>query len=64
MDIESITENEAQVGEMLFAQLSGFATLYGGQVQRMQVEANRFNVLAWWGNPVVTPDPPDEKIPF
>ena len=54
VDIESITENEAQVGEMLFAQLSELAALYGGQVERMQVEANRFNVLAWWGNPVVT----------
>ncbi len=54
VDIESITENEAHVGEMLFAQLSELAALYGGQVERMQVEANRFNVLAWWGNPVVT----------
>jgi len=54
VDIESITENEAQIGEMLFAQLSELATLYGGEVQRMPVEANRFNVLAWWGNPVVT----------
>jgi acetylornithine deacetylase len=54
VDIESITENEAQVGEMLFAQLAELAALYGGQVQRMQVEKNRFNALAWWGNPVVT----------
>jgi acetylornithine deacetylase len=54
VDIESITENEAQVGEMLFAQLAELAALYGGQVERMEVEANRFNVLAWWGHPVVT----------
>ncbi len=54
VDIESITENEERVGEMLFAQLSALAESHGGHVERMQVEPNRFNVLAWWGNPVVT----------
>jgi len=54
VDIESITENEERVGEMLFAQLSELAASHGGQVERMQVEPKRFNVLAWWGNPVVT----------
>jgi len=54
VDIESITENEERVGEMLFAQLSGLAASYGGHVERMQVEPKRFNVLAWWGDPVVT----------
>ena len=54
MDIESITENEERVGEMLFAQLSELAAMHGGRVERMQVEPKRFNVLAWWGDPVVT----------
>jgi acetylornithine deacetylase len=54
VDIESITENEERVGEMLFAQLSELAASYGGRVERMQVEPKRFNVLAWWGDPVVT----------
>jgi len=54
VDIESITENEQYVGERLFAELSELARSYGGHVERMPVEANRFNVLAWWGNPVVT----------
>jgi acetylornithine deacetylase len=54
VDIESITENEERIGEMLFAQLSELAASHGGQVERMQVEPKRFNVLAWWGNPVVT----------
>ena len=54
VDIESITENEERVGEMLFAQLSELASRHGGRVERMQVEPKRFNVLAWWGDPVVT----------
>src|SRR5580700_8036923 len=54
VDIESITENEARVGEALFAHLGDLAARHDGQVERMPVEAGRFNVLAWWGNPVVT----------
>ncbi len=58
VDIESITENEARVGEALFAHLGDLAARHGGQVERMPVEAgrfpDRFNVLAYWGNPVVT----------
>jgi acetylornithine deacetylase len=54
VDIESITENEERVGEALFAQLAELATRHGGQVERMSVEPRRFNVLAWWGDPIVT----------
>jgi acetylornithine deacetylase len=58
VDIESITENEERVGNALFAHLSELATRHGGHVERLPVEANRFpnrfNVLAWWGDPVVT----------
>ena len=54
VDIESITNGEAQVGAYLFDHLSRFAAATGGRVERMHVEAGRFNVLAFWGNPVVT----------
>jgi acetylornithine deacetylase len=54
VDIESITGNEERVGEFLFAHLSGLASRYGGSAERIEVEAHRFNVLAQWGEPVVT----------
>src|SRR5258708_28461509 len=54
VDIESITENEERVGNALFARLSELAVRHGGRVERLEVEPNRFNVLAWWGEPVVT----------
>lgn len=54
VDIESITGNEERVGEFLFAHLSGLASRYGGRMERMEVEPHRFNLLATWGEPVVT----------
>src|ERR1700675_4614854 len=54
VDIESITENEERVGEFLLAHLSTLATRHGGRVERMEVAPHRFNVLAQWGDPVVT----------
>jgi|SRR5579872_1441932 len=54
VDIESITGNEERVGEFLFAHLSELASRYGGHTERMEVEPHRFNVLAQWGEPVVT----------
>jgi len=54
VDIESITENEERVGIALFAHLAELAARYGGHVERIPVEEHRFNVLAWWGDPVVT----------
>ena len=54
VDIESITENEERVGNELFARLSELAARHSGHVERQEVEPNRFNVLAWWGEPVVT----------
>src|SRR5579863_5855132 len=54
VDIESITENESEVGLFLLDHLGGLAAQTGGRVERMQVEGERFNVLACWGNPVVT----------
>jgi acetylornithine deacetylase len=54
IDIESITGREKAVGDFLFATLSGIAATTGGSVERMEVSPERFNVLATWGQPVVT----------
>ena len=54
VDIESITNHEEAVGSFAFEILSKLAIRSGGRVERCPVEANRFNVFAHWGNPVVT----------
>jgi acetylornithine deacetylase len=54
VDIESVTDNEAGVGAFLLDYLGKLTSRTGGQVERMDVEAQRFNVLATWGSPAVT----------
>jgi acetylornithine deacetylase len=54
VDIESISDNEAEVASFLHGYLSLIAGRSGGRVERMEVEAGRFNVFACWGNPIVT----------
>src|ERR1700691_5622934 len=54
VDIESITNHEAPVGEFLFEVLSKLAMRSQGQVERCAVTSNRFNVFASWGEPIVT----------
>jgi acetylornithine deacetylase len=54
VDIESITDNEGAVGAFLQNHLAKIAESTGGQVERMDVEPGRFNVLACWGTPQVT----------
>ncbi|HEX5430804.1 MAG TPA: M20/M25/M40 family metallo-hydrolase [Bryobacteraceae bacterium] len=54
IDIDSVTPNEERVGAFLFEQLSKLAGRTDGCVERMDVEPKRFNVLASWGQPVVT----------
>src|SRR6185369_4918254 len=54
VDIESVTNNEKQVGDYLFAHLSAMALRYAGRVERIAVEPGRDNVFAAWGEPVVT----------
>ena len=54
IDIESITGNEARVGRYLLDLLGDLAARHGGRVEKIEVEPNRFNVLAYWGDPVVT----------
>ena len=54
VDIESVTNNEEAVGSFLLGLLSNLTARTGGSVERCPVEANRFNVLAHWGIPLVT----------
>src|SRR5712692_3933306 len=54
VDIESITENEKQVGNFLYDRLSELAKDHEWQAERMEVAPNRFNVVAQWGAPIVT----------
>lgn len=54
VDIESITENEGEVGAYLHSYLAKLAESTGGCVERMEVEPGRFNVLACWGQPLAT----------
>jgi len=53
IDIESVTGREKTVGEFLFATLSQLTSASGGNVERMNVGPERFNVLATWGTPSV-----------
>jgi acetylornithine deacetylase len=54
IDIESITPNERAIGDLLFDYLEPLAARHGGRVERMPVEANRFNLLATFDAPAVT----------
>lgn len=54
VDIDSVTPNEEAVGQYLANYLFGLAMQTGGQVETMPVEAHRFNVFAFWGEPQVT----------
>jgi acetylornithine deacetylase len=59
VDIESTSEYEGDVGEYLFAYLSRLASGTKGRVERMDVArleavARRFNVFAYWGEPIIT----------
>ena len=54
VDIESITGNEEPVGRFLHEHLSALANTTGGRVELIEVASRRYNVLAHWGDPVVT----------
>jgi acetylornithine deacetylase len=54
IDIDSVTPNEEQVGLFLHDYLAELAGRTGGRVERLEVEPHRFNLLAHWGDPVVT----------
>jgi acetylornithine deacetylase len=54
VDIDSVTPNEEAVGVYLAEHLSALAARTNGRVERIEVEPHRYNVLATWGQPVVT----------
>jgi acetylornithine deacetylase len=54
IDIESVTNSERRVGEFLFTHLANLAKRHAGRVERMEVEPDRFNVIGYWGQPLVT----------
>jgi acetylornithine deacetylase len=54
IDIESITPNEHEIGNYLFAYLSELAGRYNGIAERMKVEPMRDNLLVRFGDPIVT----------
>jgi acetylornithine deacetylase len=54
IDIESITGNEAAMGEAVFEHLAVLAGRFDGEVEKIPVEGGRFNVLARFGAPIVT----------
>jgi len=54
VDIESTTGQEKNVADYLFEDLSARAALHSGQIERIPAEPDRDNILACWGEPVVT----------
>ncbi len=54
IDIPSITPEEGNVGQYLFAYLSRIAAAHNGRVEKIEVEPDRWNVFASFGTPLVT----------
>jgi acetylornithine deacetylase len=54
IDIDSVTPNEERVGDFLFAHLTEIARRTNGHVEKIEVEPHRNNILATWGDPIVT----------
>jgi acetylornithine deacetylase len=50
IDIESISDNEEQVGHYLYGYLAPLAARYGGSIERIEVEPRRFNLFVLWGD--------------
>jgi acetylornithine deacetylase len=54
VDIESITGNELAVGEYLARYLNDLCQRFDGKLEVIEVESRRNNILAMFGEPVVT----------
>lgn len=54
VDIESITGNELAVSQYFRQVLNDLCSRFNGHLEAMEVEPNRLNLLATWGEPVVT----------
>ena len=53
IDIESVTPNEFEIGNFLYDYLRPLAENYDGLVERSEVEPQRNNVFARWGDPEI-----------
>ena len=53
IDIESVTGNELAIGHYFYDYLQPLANKYGGEVERIEVEKDRYNVNARWGRPEI-----------
>ncbi len=53
IDIESITPNEREVSDYLYALLNEISKRFGGSIERMPVEAQRDNLFVRFGEPTV-----------
>jgi acetylornithine deacetylase len=53
IDIDSVTPNELAVGRFLHGRLEELAKRHGGELTRTEVEPNRYNLFAHWGQPDV-----------
>jgi acetylornithine deacetylase len=54
VDIQSVTNNEKQVGDFLFDHLSPLVSRYAGCLERIPAAPGRDNIFACWGEPLVT----------
>jgi len=54
VDIDSVTNYESAVGEAIVQALAALGARFSGKVERCPVNADRFNVFAYWGEPLVT----------
>ena len=54
VDIDSVTNYESAVGEAIVQTLAALGARFSGKVERCPVNADRFNVFAFWGKPLVT----------
>src|SRR5436853_57092 len=52
-ELEPLTGTEGRVGLYLDELLAPLVSLYGGTIERVEVEPKRFNVFAQWGDPLV-----------
>lgn len=53
IDIESITGNELAIGHYFYDYLKPLADKYGGEIERIEVEKDRYNVYVRWGTPEI-----------
>lgn len=63
VDIESVTPNEAGMVRFLHQHLSPLVERHRGRIELMEVEPNRHNLLAYWGDPVVTLSTHTDTVP-